>query len=357
MRGQVLGRPAPASELGKLMLSDSKPTDAASGVVAPLDRDSTVWIAGHTGLAGSAIWRSMERQGFTKLIGKRSGELDLTDRAAVLDFVSLTRPSVVVMAAAYVGGIVANNSYPADFISRNLQMQTNVFDAAAACGVPRLLFFGSSCIYPKLCDQPIREQYLLTGKVEETNEAYALAKLAGLAYVRAVRRQFGLPWICAMPTNLYGPGDNFTDAGSHVLSALIRRVDDAMATGAGTITNWGTGSPRREFLYIDDLAAAAIHLLEHYNAPDPINIGTGEDHSIKELSEIIADAMGYSGEILWDSSKPDGTPRKLLDVSALTALGWRSSTDLETGVLRTVDWYRKATGHGLAAPVESGVTA
>ena len=286
------------------------------------------------------MWRLLEAEGFGSLIGRRSSELDLTNRRDVFEFVAAERPNAVVMAAAYVGGIIANNSYPGDFISRNLQMQVNVLDAAAAYGIERLLFFGSSCIYPKFAPQPIKEEYLLTGRLESTNEAFAVAKLAGIAQVRAVRRQYGLPWIAAMPSNLYGPGDNFTEAGSDVLSALIRRFTDAVTHSADAVTNWGTGQPRREFLYVDDLASACLHLLDNYNGPSPVNIGTGVDHSIAELATMIAESVGYCGEISWDHSKPDGTPRKLLDVSMLTALGWKSSTDIATGIRSTVDWYQ-----------------
>jgi GDP-L-fucose synthase len=316
-------------------------TDAASGAVSPLDRGAPLWIAGHRGLVGSSIWDLFEREGFGRLIGRTSSDLDLTNRTTVFEFVAAQRPKAVVLAAAYVGGIIANNTYPADFISRNLQIQINVMDAAAAHGVERLLFFGSSCIYPKFAPQPLKEEYLLTGRLESTNEAFALAKLAGIAQVRAVRRQYGLPWISVLPSNLYGPRDNFSENGSHVLSALIRRFSEAVATGAESVTNWGTGTPRREFLYVDDLSSACLHLLDDYNMPLPINIGTGVDHSIAELSSMVADAVGYHGDIRWDVSKPDGTPQKLLDVARLNGLGWRSSTDIVTGIGSTLDWYQR----------------
>lgn len=322
-------------------------SDAASGPVSPLDRTAPVWVAGHTGLVGSAVWRLLESRGFTMLLGRNSAELDLTNRADVFEFVSAHRPRAAVIAAAHVGGIIANRDYPVDFISRNLQIQTNVLDAAAKFGTERLLFFGSSCIYPKFAVQPIREEYLLTGRLEPSNEAFAVAKLAGIAHVRAVRRQYGLPWIAALPSNLYGPGDDFSESGSHVLGALIRRCVEGRSNGASSITNWGTGTPRREFLYIEDLATACLHLLDHYNSPSPVNIGTGVDHSIAELCAMVAEAVGFEGEVLWDDSKPDGTPRKLLDVSVLNSLGWRASTDIESGIRSTVDWYLRQPGHNL----------
>jgi len=314
--------------------------DKASGAVGPLDRDEPVWIAGHRGLAGSAIWRQMKQQGFSQLLGATHAELDLSDRQRVFEFAAAHRPKAVVVAAAYVGGILANNTFPADFISRNLQIQVNVMDAAAALAIPRLLFLGSSCIYPKDAPQPLKESYLHTGPLESTNEAYAVAKLAGIAQVHAVRRQHGLPWIAVMPSNLYGPGDNFHATQSHVLSAFIRRFVEASESGAQRVTNWGTGKPRREFLYVDDLASACLHLLDHYNDPSAVNIGTGVDYTIAEVSAMVADAAGYEGEINWDHSKPDGTPRKLLDVSLIHRLNWRASTDLDRGIHATVDWYR-----------------
>ncbi|WP_353365721.1 GDP-L-fucose synthase [Mycobacterium sp.] len=312
----------------------------ASGAVSPLERGAPVWVAGHRGLAGSAIWRLFEKEGFSRLIGVSRSELDLTDRDRVFDFVAAQKPKTVVVAAAFVGGILANATYPADFISRNLQIQVNVMDAATAAGVERLLFLGSSCIYPKHAPQPIKESYLHTGPLESTNQGYAVAKLAGIAQVSAVRRQHGLPWIAVMPSNLYGPGDNFHETQSHVLSALISRFIQAHAAGEESVTNWGTGKPRREFLYVDDLASACLHLLDHYNEPSPVNIGTGVDYTIAEVSAMVADIVGYRGTVLWDPSKPDGTPRKLLDVSLIDRLGWRSSTDIETGIRATVDWYQ-----------------
>lgn len=308
---------------------------------ASLNRTSTFYIAGHRGLVGSAIWRHLQHEGFTDLVGRTSAELDLKERDAVFAFFAETKPRYVVLAAAKVGGILANNSYPVDFLSDNLRIQVNVLDAAREHGVERLLFLGSSCIYPKFAEQPIREDSLLTGHLEPTNDAYAIAKIAGIMQIQAVRRQFGLPWISAMPTNLYGPGDNFSPTGSHVLPALIRRYDEAAQSGARDVTNWGSGSPRRELLYVDDMAAACLHLLENYDGPSQVNVGTGTDVTISELASMVASAVGYTGEISWDMTKPDGTPRKLLDVSKLTAAGWSASVGLEEGIRRTVEWYRE----------------
>lgn len=308
-----------------------------------LDRSSTFYVAGHRGLVGSAIWRKLESAGFTDLAGKTSSELDLRDRSAVFTYFEATRPRYVVLAAAKVGGILANSTYPVDFLSENLRIQVNVLDAALKYGVERLLFLGSSCIYPKFAEQPIREDSLLTGHLEPTNDAYAIAKIAGIMQVQAVRRQHGLPWISAMPTNLYGPQDNFSPEGSHVLPALIRRFDEAARSSVSSVTNWGTGSPMREFLHVDDMASACLHLLENYDDASQVNVGTGTDVSIKELASLVAAAVGYKGDIVWDTSKPDGTPRKLLDVSKLAAAGWKSSIPLEQGIQSTVDWYRAST--------------
>lgn len=306
-----------------------------------LDRDATFYVAGHRGLVGGAIWRLLQNEGFTGLVGRTSAELDLKNRQAVFDFFEETRPRYVVLAAAKVGGILANDTYPVDFLSENMQIQVNVLDAAVAAGVERLLFLGSSCIYPKLAPQPIKEEYMLTGHLEPTNDAYAIAKIAGILQVQAVRRQYGLPWISAMPTNLYGPGDNFSPKGSHVLPALIRRYDEAVQSGVDTVTNWGTGSPRREFLHVDDMAAACLHLLEHYDGPEQVNVGTGSDVTIKEIAETIARVVGFTGTTEWDTSKPDGTPQKLLDVSKLADAGWTAQIGLEDGMKSTVAWYRE----------------
>lgn len=305
-----------------------------------LDRESTFYVAGHRGLVGSAIWRNLKKAGFVNLIGRSSADLDLTDRHAVFDFFAESKPRYVVLAAAKVGGILANKTYPLDFLSENLRIQVNVLDAAREHGVERLLFLGSSCIYPKYADQPIQEDSLLTGHLEPTNDAYAIAKIAGIMQVQAVRRQYGLPWISAMPTNLYGPGDNFSPEGSHVLPALIRRYDEAASAKEASVTNWGTGAPMREFLHVDDMADACLYLLENYDGDSQVNVGTGSDVSIQELASLVAAAVGYDGKIEWDHSKPDGTPRKLLDVSKLNAAGWSASITLEEGIRSTVDWYR-----------------
>jgi GDP-L-fucose synthase len=310
----------------------------------PLDRQATFYVAGHGGLVGSAIWRKLESEGFTNLIGARQRELDLKNRSNVFDYVSGHKPRYLVLAAAKVGGILANNTYPVDFLSDNLQMQVNVLDAALEAGVERVLFLGSSCIYPALAPQPIREEYLLTGHLEATNDAYAIAKIAGILHVQSVRRQYGLPWISAMPTNLYGPGDNFSSTGSHVLPALIRRYEEAKLGGAQSVTNWGSGSPRREFLHVDDMAEASLHLMEHYDGPAQVNVGTGRDVTIREIAETVAQAVGYEGETLWDSTKPDGTPQKLLDVSKLAGSGWTSRIPLQEGITSTVEWFRANVG-------------
>jgi GDP-L-fucose synthase len=309
-----------------------------------LDRDATFYVAGHRGLVGSAIWRHLGSQGFTNLVGRTSAELDLKNRDAVFSYIAVAKPQYLVLAAAKVGGILANDTYPVDFLSDNLRIQVNVMDAAIEAGVERLLFLGSSCIYPRLAPQPIKEEYLLTGHLEPTNDAYAIAKIAGILQVQAVRRQYRLPWISAMPTNLYGPGDNFSPLGSHVLPGLIRRYDEAVKSGKNSVTNWGTGLPRREFLHVDDMAAACLHLLEHYDGPDQVNVGTGRDLTIKEIASIVADAVGFVGETDWDTSKPDGSPQKLLDVSKLGQSGWTSQIGLQEGLRSTVQWYREHGG-------------
>jgi GDP-L-fucose synthase len=299
----------------------------------------TIYVAGHRGLAGSAIWRGLEKQGYSHLIGFSSDELDLTERTKVFDALASIKPDVVIDAAARVGGIHANSTYPAEFLSQNLQIQTNLMDAAHSSGVERLLFLGSSCVYPKLAPQPIRETSLLTGPLEETNDAYAIAKIAGILQVQAFRRQYGRRWISVMPTNLYGPGDNFHPENSHVLAALVRRFHEAMRSNASEVTLWGTGTPLREFLFVDDLADAVIFLLQHYDDPATINIGSGQELSIRELAEKIAAVVGFGGEIVHDLTKPDGTPRKLLDTSRLDDLGWSAPTNLDEGLRRTYEWY------------------
>jgi GDP-L-fucose synthase len=305
-----------------------------------LDRDAPLHVAGHRGLVGSAIWRHLEVQGFTGLLGRTSAELDLRDRDAVFDFYAETRPRHTVLAAAKVGGILANATSPADFLSDNLRIQVNVMDAAAQFGVERLLFLGSSCIYPKHAPQPLKEDYLLTGPLEPTNDAYAIAKIAGIMQVQALRRQHGVRFISAMPTNMYGPFDNFDLATAHVLPAMLRRFHEAKQQGRGEVALWGTGTPMREFLHTDDLARACLVLLEHYDDPQTINVGTGEDVTIRQLAETVAQVVGFQGELHWDTSKPDGTPRKLLDVSRIAALGWKPEVALRDGIAETYDWYR-----------------
>jgi GDP-L-fucose synthase len=304
-----------------------------------VDKNSRIYVAGHRGLVGSAIWRHLESQGYTDLVGASSGELDLRNRTAVFDYFHENKPDVVIDAAARVGGIHANDTYSADFLSDNLQIQVNVMDAANSVDVDRLLFLGSSCIYPKFAEQPIKESSLLTGELEPTNDAYAIAKIAGIMQVQAARKQYGRHWISAMPTNLYGPGDNFHPENSHVLPALMRRLHEAKLNGDESVTIWGSGTPRREFLYVDDLARASVFLLENYDDPQTINVGVGEDLSIRELAQTIASTVGYEGELLQDTSKPDGTPRKLLDVSRLTDLGFTAQTPLAEGIRTTYDWY------------------
>jgi GDP-L-fucose synthase len=315
-----------------------------NAAVSPLDRSAPLYVAGHRGLVGSSIWRHLGDEGFENLIGRTSSELDLRRRDDVFAFFAAERPRYVVLAAARVGGILANDTHPVDFLSENLQIQVNVMDAAVENGVERLLFLGSSCIYPRLAAQPIHEDYLLTGHLEPTNDAYAIAKIAGILQVQAVRRQYGLPWISAMPTNLYGPGDNFSAEGSHVMPALIQRYIAAADDGADEVVNWGTGTPRREFLHVDDMASASLHLLDNYDSPSQVNIGTGVDATIRELAELVAKEVGYDGRTTWDTTKPDGTPRKLLDVSLLQSTGWQASIPLEEGVRRTVAWYRENAG-------------
>lgn len=307
----------------------------------PLDRSTRVYVAGHRGLVGGAIWRHLTDSGFTDLVGATSAEVDLRNRDAVFSFLRETRPQVVIDAAARVGGILANNTYPAEFLSDNLQIQVNLMDAANDVDVDRLLFLGSSCIYPKFAEQPIREDSLLTGELEPTNDAYAIAKIAGIMQVQASRRQYGRRWISAMPTNLYGPGDNFHPSNSHVLPALIRRLHEAKLDGAEEVVIWGSGLPRREFLHVDDLAAASLFLLENYDSAQTINVGVGTDVSIREVAELVAATVGFTGRLVQDTSKPDGTPRKLLDVSRLNDLGWQAAVPLERGIAETYGWFRE----------------
>jgi GDP-L-fucose synthase len=304
-----------------------------------IPQDALIYVAGHQGLVGSAVWRRLDQAGYSNLIGFSSGQVDLRDRTAVDQLFADTTPDVVILAAARVGGILANASEPADFLEDNLRIQVNVMGGAQRAGVRRLLFLGSSCIYPKFAAQPITEASLMTGELEATNDAYAVAKIAGIKHVQALRRQYTVNYISAMPTNLYGPGDNFNPTTSHVLPALIRRIHEAKSANADTVTIWGSGTPRREFLFVDDLADALLFLLEHYDSPEPINVGVGADISIRDLAGTIAEVVGWQGEFLFDSTKPDGTPRKLLDVSRLTALGWKASTPLKDGIKRTYEWF------------------
>ena len=300
-----------------------------------------IFVAGHRGLVGSAVVRELRRQGYDNLLLRTSAEVDLRQQTAVDALFAAERPAVVILAAAKVGGILANDSYPADFLRDNLQIQTHVIDAAWRHGARKFCFLGSSCIYPRLAPQPIHEDSLLTGPLESTNEWYAIAKIAGLKMCQAYRRQYGFDAISLMPTNLYGPGDNFDPQHSHVLPALIRRFHEAKLREDAEVVVWGTGTPRREFLYVDDLARAVVQLTREYSDPAPVNVGWGRDITIRELAELIADVVGYRGRIVFDASRPDGTPRKLLDTSRITALGWAPVTGLRDGIAATYAWYRE----------------
>jgi GDP-L-fucose synthase len=304
-----------------------------------MNKEARIFVAGHQGLVGSALLQKLQSAGFSNLITGDRAELDLVNQAAVEQFFDRQSPEYVFLAAAKVGGIHANSAYPADFIRVNLQIQTNVIDAAYRSGTKKLVFLGSSCIYPKLAPQPISEDCLLTGPLEETNEAYAIAKIAGIEMCRAYQRQHGFNAISVMPPNLYGPGDNFSLEDSHVLPALIRKFYEAKEAGADEVVIWGTGKPRREFLYVDDLADACLFLMEHYDGEQLINVGWGEDVSIRELAELIGSVVGYSGQLVFDTSKPDGTLRKLLNVSKLRGLGWRAETTLRAGIESTYAWF------------------
>jgi len=305
-----------------------------------LNTESKIYIAGHKGLVGSAIWRNLESKGFNRLFGWGSTELDLRDSKLTMDAMIEEKPDVVIMAAAKVGGIIANSTHPVEFLNENIRIQTNVFEAAHAAKVPQLLFLGSSCIYPKFAEQPIQESSLLTGQLEESNSAYAIAKIAGVLQVQSYRKQYGHRWISAMPTNLYGPHDNFDLTSSHVLPALIRKFHEAKVAGSPSVTLWGSGTPLREFLHTDDLANACTYLLENYDDDAPINVGWGQDISIAELGLMISQIVGFEGQIQWDSSKPDGTPRKLLDTTKINSLGWEPSISLRDGIESTYEWYR-----------------
>src|SRR5664279_5619088 len=307
-------------------------------------RDARIYVAGHRGLVGSAIWRELLRRGFTGLIGRTRAELDLLDGVAVRAFYALAKPEYVVDAAAKVGGILANDQHPAEFLFQNLQIQNNLIDGARQAGVRKLLFLGSSCIYPRLAAQPMKEEYLLTGPLESTNQWYAVAKIAGIKMCQAYRRQYGCDFISAMPTNMYGPNDNYDLQNSHVLPALIRKFHEAKAANAPTVTCWGTGSPLRDFLYADDLARACVFLLENYSEEQFINIGAGKEVSVKELTDTVRRSVGFAGEIVWDTTKPDGMPRKLMDSSRLLALGWRPQVDLETGIRLSYEDFLKRLG-------------
>ena len=298
-----------------------------------------IYVAGHRGLVGSAIVRQIESQTTHTWVGRTRAEMDLLDRNAVFHFLAEEKPDAVIIAAAKVGGIQANKNYPVEFLSENLQIEVNLIDGSHAANIERLLFLGSSCIYPKLAPQPLREEYLLTGELEKTNEAYAVSKIAGLKLVEAYRNQYGRQWISAMPTNVYGPGDNYDLENSHVLPALIRKFIDAKTRGDTSVTLWGTGSPKREFIYSDDLASACLFLLENYNDSIAINVGTGQDLSIRDLASTIKQATGYEGLINWDESKPDGTPRKLLDIEKISSLGWQPAISLEEGISLTSQAY------------------
>ena len=316
---------------------DSKLTLTSNNVA--MNKTDKIYIAGHRGLVGSAIVRNLENQGYSKFVVRTSKELSLTNQSDVDEFFAVEKPDYVFLAAAKVGGIHANNTYPADFIRDNLLIQTNVIDAAYRNGVKKLLFLGSSCIYPKFAPQPMKEEHLLTGELEPTNEAYAVAKIAGIKMCEAYKQQFGFNAISIMPTNLYGPGDNFNLENSHVMPALIRKFHDAKIHNLPEVEVWGSGTPKREFLYVDDMADASVFLMNNYDGLDFVNVGVGEDVSIKELAECIKSVVGYDGELFFDASKPDGTPRKLLDVTKLKDAGWSARTDLIDGVESTYSWF------------------
>ena len=304
-----------------------------------MNKEAKIYVAGHRGLVGSAIVRKLRQEGFSNLLTATSKELDLREQAATRDFFAQQRPDYVFLAAARVGGILANNSYPADFIYQNLMIEANVIESARLSGVSKLLCLGSTCIYPKMAPQPLKEEYLLTGPLEPTNEWYAVAKIAGIKMCQAYQRQYGSKFISAMPTNLYGPEDNFDLESSHVMPALIRKFHEAKAVNAPTVTVWGSGKPLREFLHVDDCAAACLYLMEQYEDEGIVNIGVGEDISIAGLAGLVGEAVGYQGKIVYDSSKPDGTPRKLVDTSKINGLGWRAGIALQEGIKSTYQWF------------------
>ncbi len=314
-----------------------------------MEKNSKIYVAGHRGLVGSALVRELTKQGYTKVFGRTQSELDLMDQAAVAAFFAAEKPDYVFMAAAKVGGVVANNTYPADFLFQNLQIQNNIFNEAYKIGVKKLLFLGSSCIYPRECKQPMKEEYLLTGLLEPTNEPYAIAKIAGIKMCQSYNRQYGTNYIAAMPTNLYGENDNFDLQNSHVIPALIRKFHEAVTKNLPTVEVWGTGTPRREFLHVTDMAAGCVYLMNNFNPTREesergevfVNLGVGEDMSIKELAEMIQKVSGFTGEIVWNKDKPDGMPQKLLDVKRAHKLGWKYTIAFEDGIKATYEWYAK----------------
>jgi GDP-L-fucose synthase len=305
-----------------------------------MDKTDKIFVAGHRGMVGSSLMRRLEAEGFKNLLTRDRSELDLASESAVAKFFAEERPAIVVLAAAKVGGIKANNDFPVEFLLENLRIQNNVIHSAYESGVRKLLFLGSSCIYPKFAPQPIPETALLGGPLEPTNEAYAIAKIAGIKLCQACHREYGADFVSAMPTNLYGPNDNFDLETSHVLAALLRKAHEAKTRNDQKLIVWGTGKPRREFLHVDDFASACLLLLEKYDWPEIINVGCGEDISIRELAELICDVVGFDGELSWDATKPDGTPRKLLDISKLRAIGWKPTITLRDGIVQTYDWFR-----------------
>ncbi|MGY4686677.1 GDP-L-fucose synthase family protein [Petrotoga sp. DB-2] len=309
-----------------------------------MNKDSKIYLAGHTGLVGSAIYRKLKNEGYTNIITRTHKELDLTNQQQTQEFFQKERPEYVFLAAAKVGGIKANDTYPADFAYINIMIESNVIKASYDYGVKKLLFLGSSCIYPKLCPQPIKEEYLLTGPLEPTNEAYAIAKIAGLKMCQYFNKQYRTNFISVMPTNLYGPNDNFDLETSHALAAILRKFHEAKINSKPYVEVWGTGNPRREFLHVDDLADGVLHLMNNYDGNDPVNIGTGKDLTIKELAQLVKEIVGYEGEIRFDTNKPDGTPRKLLDVTRLHNTGWRHKIELRKGLELTYQWFKENWG-------------
>lgn len=301
--------------------------------------DSKIFVAGHNGLVGSNIVKVLRKQGYENLVVRSRKEVNLTDAEQVQDFFATEKPEYVFLAAAKVGGIMANSTYPVEFLRENLQIQTNIIDSAYRSGAKKLLFLGSSCIYPKMCEQPIKESYLLTGPLEPTNEWYAIAKIAGIKMCQAYTKQYGFNCISLMPTNLYGPGDNFDLESSHVLPALMRKFHDAKMQNQSKVTVWGTGNPRREFLYVEEMADASVYLMKNYNSPEIINVGTGKDVKISELASTVRDIVGFKGDIVYDSTKPDGTPRKLLDTGRINGLGWTAKVGLDEGIRQTYQWF------------------